>query len=134
MTPWCCRHQAVYTFVCVLENEATEGREINPMDVLASTLAKMVHDARAHVVTQVTEIFKLIIKPPFKRKVDPMLKSVLAPVENMIPGPLKVFLDVDKVAEGIMDKVLNGFIAKSVDPASVPVLRMFDSVLDELGL
>ena len=45
-----------------------------------------------------------------------------------------MFLDVDKVAEGIMDKVLNGFIAKSVDPASVPVLRMFDSVLDELGL
>lgn len=125
--------QAIYTFVYVLEHATGEGRMVTASDVLASTLAKMVHDARLHIVKQVTSILTLIIKPPFKKAVDPMLRKTLAPVENMIPGPLKTFLDVDKIAEGILDKALGQVIAKCVHPASIPVLSMFDTVMDEVG-
>lgn len=38
------------------------------------------------------------LRPAFRRNVTPLIKSVLAPVENLIPDALKSFLDIDKVA------------------------------------
>ena len=126
--------QAIYTFVHVLEFAAADSRDVSPMDVLAGTLARMVHDSRIHVVKQVTKIFQLIITPRIKRKVNPQIEKVLKPIEDLIPGPLKLFLDVDKMAENVMSKVVDGAIAKCVVPAAQPVCTMFDTVLQEVGI
>ena len=47
---------------------------------------------------QAQETFMEALRPAFRRNVTPLIKSVLAPVENLIPDALKSFLDIDKVA------------------------------------
>lgn len=50
------------------------------------------------LLEDVQETFMEALRPAFRRNVTPLIKSVLAPVENLIPDALKSFLDIDKVA------------------------------------
>jgi len=63
-----------------------------------------------------------------------MIKDVLEPLSSMIPEPLKVFLDIDKLAIGCMDGILTDTITNVVKPASKPVLTALDSLATDLSL
>lgn len=124
--------KAIYTFTHEVAQKE-EGKDVNHTEVLNATMAKLVHDAKMQVRQDITEIFLLVLQPPFKRKVDPLIKDILEPLSSAIPEPLKAFLDIEKMAIDIMDNVLSELIANCVNPASEPVLKMLDSLPTDLG-
>lgn len=125
---------AIFTFADTVTQQREGGTEPDLNAILSQVTRMMVHDAHIVVRQAITEIFLLVIQPPFKRKVDPMIKDVLEPLSSMIPEPLKVFLDIDKLAIGCMDGILTDTITNVVKPASKPVLTALDSLATDLSL
>lgn len=128
---------AIYTFKDTV-NQANEGGSFPSAAELQATLNNvtkmMIHDSRISVRQAVTNIFKLVIQPPFKKKVDPLIKDVLSPLSSMIPDALKQFLDIEKMAIECMDTIVVNAITACVKPAAVPVLTNLDSLNGDLSL
>jgi len=75
----------------------------------------------------------MVLVPPFKKRVDPLIKDVLEPITGLIPDILKTFLDIEKMASEIMENIVNQLIANCVVPASEPVLKTLDSLPTDLN-
>ena len=125
---------AIFTFADEVANVREGGAEPDLNKILQQVTRMMVHDAHILVRKAVTDIFIMVIQPPFKKKVDPLIKDILEPLSSAIPEPLKVFLDIDKLAIGCMDNILTETITNCVKPASKPVLTMLDSLQSDLSL
>mmetsp|Transcript_70890 Transcript_70890/g.125252 ORF Transcript_70890/g.125252 Transcript_70890/m.125252 type:complete len:574 (-) Transcript_70890:334-2055(-) len=121
--------RAIYTFAKTVEDD----KDAVHKDVVKAVMGKLVHDSKAQVRLDIQEIFLLVLGPPFRKTVNPLIKDVLEPVASLIPDALKSFLDIEKMAQDIMDNVLTETIANCINPASEPVLKMLDSLPTDLG-
>lgn len=125
---------AIFTFSDMVTQTREGGAEPDLNNILNQVTRMMIHDAHIIVRKAVTAIFLLVIQPPFKKKVDPLIKDILEPLSSMIPEPLTVFLDINKLAIECMDNILTETITNCVKPASKPVLSSLDSLNGDLSL
>jgi len=121
-------NKAIYTFASELEETKKD-----PTATLNATMHKLVHDSKQQIRNDITEIFRMVLVPPFKKRVDPLIKDVLEPITGLIPDILKTFLDIEKMASEIMENIVNQLIANCVVPASEPVLKTLDSLPTDLN-
>lgn len=127
--------KAIFTFSDILKNKKDAGEESPDLGAIRDQVTRMLmHDSRINVRAAISGIFLLVIQPPFKRKVDPLIKDVLSPLTSTIPDALQTFLDIEKMAIGVMDSILEETISNCVNPASEPVLAMLDSLPADLSL
>lgn len=127
--------KSIYTFSDELKNKKDAGEESPDLGAIRDQVTRMLmHDSRLNVRAAIREIFLLVIQPPFKRKVDPLIKDILEPITSAIPDALKTFLDIQKMAIEVMDGILEDTITNCIRPASEPVLAMLDSLPADLSL
>lgn len=121
--------KAIFTFASELETDTGAGAPA----VLKATMKKFMADSKLQITKDIQNIFKLVLQPPFKKKVDPLIEGVLSPISDAIPDALKTFLDVEGMAIDIMDEVLSSVIDGAVEAGSGEALSMLDSLPGELG-
>jgi len=107
---------AMYTFEQKLlkECETNEGA-LNDGKSLAErfkceTLEDYKYDGKLRTVEWYCEVIKKIIYPPFNAVVIPACKALLDPINELIPEPLKQFLDINQM----FDDLINGIIDESI--------------------
>lgn len=120
--------KAIFTFASELEEKKSD-----PTATLNETMGKFLHDSRLQITRDVQEIFRLVLAPVFSKMTKEAMDPVLSPFADMIPEPMKMFLDIEKMANTIMDEVLDAVINSSVEGGSTEALSMLDSLPSELG-
>lgn len=120
--------KAIFTFASDLEETKAD-----PTATLNNTMKKFMNDAKIAITKDVQKIFKLVLMPPFKKTVDPLISGVLSPISDVIPEPMKMFLDPEKMASEILENVMLDVIDSAVEAGATDVLSMLDSVPSELG-
>jgi hypothetical protein len=110
---------AVYTF----EHKISKALEKNPEATKeegaakelyntkrAKVMEKFKHDGEKATVEYYAEIIKRIVFPPFNKLVIPACKELIEPVADLIPEPMKQFVDPYR----LFDELINGIIDESI--------------------
>jgi hypothetical protein len=109
---------AIYTFeqklVQQLENQENASED-DKKELVSKTKALIMTDYKSdgQKATQIYyhEILKTIIMPPFEKLVIPACKTIIDPVADLVPEPLKQFLDPNQMFEDL----INGIVDASID-------------------
>jgi hypothetical protein len=109
---------AMYTFEQRLLKEV-EGKESYDGKALAETLKASVMedyktDAKAATLIYFAAILKTIVMPPFTALVIPACESLLSPIADLVPEPVKEFVDVFDMFEMLLNKIIDACIATIV--------------------
>jgi len=102
---------AVYTFQIKLKKFIEEDKETAIEKAKVSTMKKLKKDAKTHTRLFYVEIIKDIIMPPFEGLVLPACKSVLEPLNSMIPEPMKQFIDLIDMFVKMVNMIIDEIIA-----------------------
>jgi len=102
---------AVYTFQIKLKKFIEEDKETAIEKAKVSTMKKLKKDAKTHTRLFYVEIIKDIIMPPFEGLVLPACKSVLEPLNSMIPEPMKQFIDLIDMFVKMINMIIDEIIA-----------------------
>jgi len=105
---------AVYTF----EERLQKDEAATPADALekvkGSVLTDYKTDAKAATVQYYAGILKTIVMPPFNGLVIPACKAILEPLNSAIPDPMKEFIDINKMFDELINKIIDESIATVV--------------------
>jgi len=93
-----------------------------------ATLAKVIHDAKLFLFHTLRSVLSSVIKPGFDNMVKPLCLAPIAPVEELIPEPVKDFVSV----EGIVEDLLVTTVNTSLDAVVTPLVEPEQKKLDEL--
>lgn len=107
---------AIYTFEQKLVQQLeTEPSEDEKKELVAKMKALVLNDYRADgaKATQLYyhEILKTIVMPPFEKVVIPACKTIIDPISDLVPEPLKQFLDPSQMFEDL----INGIVDECID-------------------
>jgi len=105
---------AVWTYQWELKKAVSENKE-NPCEHAKNcTMEKYREDAKIATFLFYLKIFKDIIMPMLNKLTQPACKAILDPLNDMIPDPLKTFIDIndmfDKLVNGIVDDALKNVL------------------------
>jgi len=103
---------AIYTYEKRLEEQGVSVE--NSGKVRPSVMEDFVHDGRLTTRNLCEHIVKLIIMPPFNALVRPACKAVLEPIANLVPEPMKDFIDVNKLFDEVLDDVIHHSIVAAL--------------------
>lgn len=95
---------AVYTFEKGIDEKGDKDV------VRRDTLLKFKHDTDLAAMHWYAHILKAIILPPFEKLLHPAAKHIIEPLADLVPDPLKEFLDINQMFEDLYNKVLDDSI------------------------
>eukprot|EP00755_Sulcionema_specki_P004252 Sspe_Gene.29611::Locus_14156_Transcript_1_1_Confidence_1.000_Length_1758::g.29611::m.29611 len=72
--------------------------------------AKLRKDIEARTVNFYTDIVKAIVMPPLEDEAMPACKSLLAPLDDAVPEPMKEFVNITKLFERLVDNLVTDAI------------------------
>jgi len=107
---------AIYTFEQrILQGIEAEGGEAKDPKALAdATKASVMTDFRADAskatVIYYAAILKTVVMPPFEKVVIPACKTIIDPIADLVPEPLKQFIDPNKMFEDLLNGIIDGSI------------------------
>lgn len=119
-------HNATYTFY----KYASEGGD--PMDVLADTLRKLIHDAKEVEAEGVKGILNSLIASTVDEKVVGPCLDLVEPVNDMIPDALKELINIETLVEDVIGDIVDGALGAIVDGGIEPELEKLEEALTEL--
>lgn len=104
---------AVYTFEQELIKREKEGaaptRET--IDALAKEIVeKFRNDADIATNQFCHKVMKIILLPPFEALLQPAAKNIIAPLADMVPGPLQELIDINQDFEDLYNGILDDAI------------------------
>jgi len=99
---------AIYTYEVDVQR-AIEEKKDGPLD-FKDVMARYEHDSKLATVNYYLKIFKDIIMPAFNKTVIPACKMVIDPISDIIPEPMKQFID----PADMFDRFINGVIDDSI--------------------
>lgn len=67
-------------------------------------------DAAKSSLNYYADILKSIVMPPFEKVVIPACKTIIDPVADLVPEPLKQFIDPNKMFEELLNGIIDGCI------------------------
>jgi hypothetical protein len=101
---------AIYTFELELK-KLVEENNATPVDTAkASVLEKFRADAKTSTTLFYLVIFKDIIMPVLNKLVIPAVKTILEPIDSMVPDELKQLIDI----MDMFNRLLNGIVDESI--------------------
>lgn len=110
-------NKALYTFQTILESDGSR----DPDNILKEVIAKFVNDAK--IMEGAVLINKMVGKLA-QPKIDEVLDTVsgaLEPISSMIPDPVKDLIDINTIAEdiiqGVADNAFNSIVGAVYDNA-----------------
>jgi hypothetical protein len=119
--------KAMYTFEqAILKGFETEGEKLKgdaayAAQFIDATKAKVLEDYRTDATTATNEFYsklmKAIVFPPFNALVVPACKAVLEPLNDMIPEPMKQFVDILEMFDDLVNGIVDGAIERVVSSA-----------------
>lgn len=119
-------HNATYTFY----KFASEGGD--PMDVLADTLRKLVHDAKDAQAEGLKGILNSPIASTVDEKVVGPCQSLVAPINDMIPEPLKELINLEALVEAVIGDIVDSALGAIVSGGIEPEHEKLEEALSEL--
>jgi hypothetical protein len=119
-------HNATYTFY----KYASEGGD--PMDILADTLRKLIHDAKDVEAEGVKAILNSLISSTVDEKVIGPCKELVAPVNDMIPDALKELVNIETLVEEVIGDIVDGALKAIVSGGITPEQEKLQEALNEL--
>lgn len=120
--------KAIYTFAMDLEETKAD-----PTTTLNEVMKKFMNDAKIEVLTAVQDIFRLVLGPTLQKMVGGPVDTALEPLASLIPEPMKVFMDVQKLASDCITEMIDAVINGAVEAGSSEALGMLEDVPSELG-
>jgi hypothetical protein len=118
---------AIYTFEqAIVKALETEGDKLKgdaeyAAQFLDATKAKVLEDYKTDATVATNEfyckIMKAIVFPPFNALVVPACKAVLEPLNDMIPEPMKQFVDILEMFDELVNGIVDGAIERVVSSA-----------------
>lgn len=108
---------AIYTFeqklVQQLESQESASED-EKKELVAKMKALVLNDYKAdgEKATQLYyhEILKTIVMPPFEKLVIPACSTIIDPIADLVPEPLKQFLDPNQMFEDLINGIVDGCI------------------------
>jgi hypothetical protein len=108
---------AFYTFeqrlLKGIEEEGGESKD--PKALVDKTKGSVMTDFRADAskatLKYYAAVLKIVVMPPFEKLVFPACKTIIDPVADLVPEPLKQFIDPNAMFE----ELINGIIDESID-------------------
>jgi hypothetical protein len=105
---------AVYTweqeFISALEQDEKQDAKALAEKIKAKVLEDYRWDGSKGVLIYYHKILKVILMPPFEKLVIPACKTIIDPVAELIPEPLKTFIDPNAMFE----ELINGIVDESI--------------------
>jgi len=117
---------AMYTFENAIEKaKETDGEKLKDGAAAAelidaskaATLEAYKNDAGIRMNQFYMTIMKAIVMPPFNGLVIPACKTVLEPLNDMIPDPMKQFVDILEMFDQLVNGIIEGAIQRVLDSA-----------------
>jgi len=118
---------AIYTFENTIEKALeTDGEKLKSDanaagELIANTKAKVLEDYKVDATARMDKfymtIMKAIVMPPFNALVIPACKTVLEPLNDMIPDPMKQFVDILEMFDDLVNGIVEGAIQRILDSA-----------------
>jgi len=96
-------------------------------------LAKVINDAKLLFVDCLKNLLGGLIKPMFDANVKPLCIEPLAPVDEMIPEPVKTFISVESVVDALCETVIDAAIDGVVEPVTTPQMAKLDELATSLA-
>jgi len=105
---------AFYTFEQRLIQSMEQDSNADPKALVEkakqSVLADFRADAQKSSMAYYAEILKTIVMPPFEKVVIPACKTIIDPVADLVPEPLKQFIDPNAMFEELLNGIIDGCI------------------------
>jgi len=95
---------AVYTFEKGIDEKG--DKEV----VKRETLAKFKHDTDEACMHWYAHVLKAIVMPPFEKLLIPAAQNIIEPLADLVPDPLKEFLDINQMFEDLYNGVIDDSI------------------------
>jgi len=118
---------AIYTFEQGIEKALeTDGEKLKADanaagELIDVTKAKVLEDYKVDAGVRMNQfymtIMKAIVMPPFNALVVPACKTVLEPLNDMIPDPMKQFVDILEMFDDLVNGIVEGAIQRVLDSA-----------------
>jgi len=118
---------AMYTFENAIEKALETDGEKLKADANAAgelievsrtkTLEDYKNDANIRMNQFYMTIMKAIVMPPFNALVMPACKAVLEPLNDLIPDPMKQFVDILEMFDQLVNGIIEGAIQRVLDSA-----------------
>jgi len=111
---------AIYTFEDSILEElknnpsatADEGAARSLYGVTKDKVMQMFrHDGEQATIAYYTEIIRRIIMPPFNKLVIPACQAVISPIADVIPEPMKTFVDPNQLFNDLINGIIDDSIA-----------------------
>jgi len=99
--------KAVYTWEQGVLKEGKGSADAIKYEVLQ----KFRHDADAAATAYYARILKRILMPGFELLLIPAARNIIAPLADVVPGPLKEFIDINQMFEDLYNNVIDDSIA-----------------------
>jgi hypothetical protein len=87
----------------------SEGKSLSDR-FKAEVLADYQYDGKIRTIQWYCEIMKKIVMPPFNAVVIPACKVIITPIADVIPEPMKQFLDIEQLFDDIVDAIIDASI------------------------
>lgn len=101
---------AMYTFESKLLKAAEANETPDKEQFKAKVLKHYKHDGRIRTIEWYCGVMKTIVMPPFNAVVIPACKTIISPIADAIPEPLKQFIDIEKLFDDIVDSIIDASI------------------------
>lgn len=112
---------------------AIEADKKSPDEAYTETLAKVIHDAKKFVADTMKSVLTALIKPQFDAEVKPLCMEPIAPVDEAIPEPVKAFITMEAVVEGVLDSCIDTAVSGIVDPIAEAEVSKIDELSTSLA-
>merc|ERR1712196_362904 len=106
---------------------------VNAIEADTETLAKVIHDAKKFVADTMKSVLTALIKPQFDAEVKPLCMEPIAPVDEAIPEPVKAFITMEAVVEGVLDSCIDTAVSGIVDPIAEAEVSKIDELSTSLA-
>jgi len=105
---------AFYTFeqrlIQSMEAEQPADPKALVQKIKEGVLADFKSDASKSTLNWYASVLKTIVSPPFQKVVIPACETIISPIEDLVPEPLKQFIDPNQMFEDLLDGIIDGCI------------------------
>jgi len=103
-----------------------------PDEAYTLTLGHAVNDAGLMFADVITAILSGVVMPSFNAIVKEPVVEAAAPIDDLIPEPVKAFLSLGALIEGCLDSIVETAIGSVIDEVSGPELEKIKALEAEL--
>jgi len=105
---------AFYTFeqrlIQTMEQEQTDQPKELLEKIKSGVLSDFLIDSQKSTLNYFAVVMKTIVMPPFSKVVIPACKTIIEPISDLIPEPLKQFIDPQSMFEEILHNIIDNSI------------------------